>query len=83
MNMLNNGAVLTSANNARYTVIRFIAAGGQGEVYEVESKGKRFALKWYFKHSATAYQKKLLKRLLAGGAPDPRFLWPLDLVEGQ
>jgi len=72
-----------SQHRTIYTIIRFIASGGQGEVYEVEDKtnGRRYALKWYFKHSATAYQKKLISRLISRGQPDHRFLWPLDMIE--
>jgi len=65
-----------------FVVKRFIASGGQGEVYEVEDKsGKKYALKWYFKHSATAYQHKLIENLIKKGAPDGKFLWPLDLIK--
>ena len=84
MTMLKTGQKLPSKRGTTYTITRFIAAGGQGEVYEVEDKKSRssYALKWYFKHSATAYQKKLIERLVSRGKPDHRFLWPLDLVEG-
>jgi len=80
---LKNGAKLPSQHGTVYTIVRFIASGGQGEVYEVEDKagGRRYALKWYFKHSATAYQKKLIDRLISRGRPDHRFLWPLDMIE--
>lgn len=79
--MLKDGEKLLSKHRISYKVIRFIASGGQGEVYEVEDKnGARFALKWYFKHSATKYQQKLIERLIERGAPDSRFLWPLDII---
>ena len=83
MTNLKIGAKMPSQHGSIYTVIRFIASGGQGEVYEVEDKksGRRYALKWYFKHSATDYQKKLIERLISRGKPDPRFLWPLDMVQ--
>ena len=88
MTSLKIGAKLPSKHGAVYTVVRFIASGGQGEVYEVEDKknksGKgpaRYALKWYFKHSSTDYQKKLIERLISRGKPDHRFLWPLDMIE--
>jgi serine/threonine protein kinase len=83
MNSLPNGTKLFSKHRITYTIVRFIASGGQGEVYEVEDSvsGNRYALKWYFKHSATPYQLKLIRRLMERGAPDPRFLWPLDLVK--
>ena len=83
MASLKTGTKLLSQHGTVYTIIRFIAAGGQGEVYEVEDKktAGRYALKWYFKHSATDYQKKLITRLISRGAPDHRFLWPLDMIE--
>ncbi|MCL2840895.1 MAG: protein kinase [Defluviitaleaceae bacterium] len=78
---LSDGKKLLSKHRIAYKVIRFIASGGQGEVYEVEDKsGQRYALKWYFKHSATKYQQKLIERLIERGAPDERFLWPLDII---
>ncbi|MCL2224650.1 MAG: protein kinase [Defluviitaleaceae bacterium] len=78
---LPNGQKLLSKHRITYKVVRFIASGGQGEVYEVEDKnGQRLALKWYFKHSATKYQQKLIERLIERGAPDSRFLWPLDII---
>ena len=88
MTSLKIGQKLQSQHGTIYTVVRFIASGGQGEVYEVEDKKNsgsgpssgRYALKWYFKHSATPYQKKLIERLISRGAPDHRFLWPLDMI---
>jgi serine/threonine protein kinase len=80
---MKNGTRLRSVTKREYIIRRFIAAGGQGEVYEVEDTATKtaYALKWYFKHSATAYQRKLIKRLLDRGTPDSRFLWPLDMAE--
>lgn len=82
MTLLKVGEKLPSIHGRAYTIIRFIASGGQGEVYEVQDKagGKSWALKWYFKHSATDYQKKLVERLVSRGKPDHRFLWPLDMI---
>ena len=85
MNLLEIGEKLQSTHGVLYTVVRFIASGGQGEVYEVEDKSNnaRYALKWYFKNSATSYQKKLIEGLVSRGKPDHRFLWPLDMVVQQ
>lgn len=77
---LKPGTVLTSPCGS-YTVQRLLGSGGQGEVYEVESGGTRYALKWYFKKTATSEQKRILEDLIKKGSPDPCFLWPQDLIE--
>jgi serine/threonine protein kinase len=74
------GSVLTSDAGNRYDVIKLLGAGGQGEVYEVEHKGGRYALKWFFKHTATPAQKNIIGNLVAKGAPDATFLWPMDII---
>lgn len=61
----------------------FIGGGGQGEVYKVDVGGKPMALKWYFPHTATETQREILQRLVKKGSPDPRFLWPEDLVTSK
>ena len=77
---LQAGTILISESLNRYKVISLLGAGGQGEVYDVELNGKRFALKWYYKHMATREQKSILDNLVAKGAPDETFLWPQDLI---
>lgn len=74
------GTFLTSESSAKYKVVALLGAGGQGEVYDVESGGKHYALKWYFKHMATKDQKEILDNLLAKGSPDESFLWPQDII---
>ena len=78
--MLKTGETLLSESGSRYTVIALLGTGGQGEVYEVESGGRRHALKWYHPHMATKQQKAILDNLIAKGAPDSTFLWPQDLI---
>lgn len=77
---LKNGIILTSESGNKYKVEKLLGAGGQGEVYDVECDGKHYALKWYFKGSATARQKKILEEIIAKGAPDSSFLWPMELI---
>lgn len=77
---IKNGTILISESGNKYKVVSLLGAGGQGEVYDVECNGQHYALKWYFKGSATARQKKLLETIIAKGAPDESFLWPLELV---
>lgn len=77
---LKKGTVLVSENETEYTINELIGSGGQGEVYDVESDGKHYALKWYYKHMATRQQKENLENLIEKGSPDGLFLWPQDLV---
>lgn len=77
---LKNGTILTSESGNKYKVVSMLGAGGQGEVYDVECEGKHFALKWYFKGSATQRQKKILETIIAKGSPDSSFLWPMELI---
>lgn len=77
---LKPGTYLTSESGNKYKVISLLGAGGQGEVYDVECGGRHYALKWYFKETATAAQKKTLESIIAHGSPDPSFLWPQELV---
>lgn len=77
---IKNGTFLTSESGNKYKVISLLGAGGQGEVYDVECNGKHYALKWYFKGSATQRQKKILETIIAKGSPDAAFLWPLELI---
>ena len=79
---LQPGTILVSDAHVQYKVISLLGAGGQGEVYKVESGGKFYALKWYFPQSALPQQEKILKRLIDIGKPDDTFLWPNDLIHG-
>lgn len=62
------------------TVEKFLGGGGQGEVYKADLGGKALALKWYFPHQATEAQYVALKTLVEMGAPNDKFLWPLELA---
>jgi DNA-binding helix-hairpin-helix protein with protein kinase domain len=64
-------------------VEQFLAGGGQGEVYRASLAGKPVALKWYNDHSATQTQKTALEALVKKGAPNNRFLWPMDLASAD
>jgi DNA-binding helix-hairpin-helix protein with protein kinase domain len=62
---------------------RLVGAGGQGAVYECDVGGRRLALKWY--HPNVMQQDTTLReriaRLVSLGAPDARYLWPIDRAE--
>lgn len=77
---LKDGILLKSESGNIYRVNRLLGAGGQGEVYEVDCNGSLFALKWYFKHTATLSQKNILENLITKGRPDSTFLWPMDMI---
>lgn len=78
--LLKSGTILTSESGNKYVVKKLLGAGGQGEVYDVENGGKHYALKWYYKKTATNMQKNILDNLIAKGKPDNSFLWPEDLI---
>lgn len=75
-----NQHVITKSGK-RMSIIKFLGAGGQGEVYEVNIDGRRLALKWYFLQTGTPKQKLGIQKLIQSGKPDERFLWPIALVE--
>lgn len=77
---LKSGTILTSESGNRYTVKQLLGAGGQGEVYSVEAEHKTYALKWYYKNTATKNQKEILDNLIQSGPPDASFLWPQDMI---
>ena len=74
------GTILKSESGNKYTVIQLLGSGGQGEVYSVESRGKTYAMKWYYKNTATENQKEILDNLIQKGQPDVSFLWPQDMI---
>lgn len=81
--LLKAGTILTSESGNRYAVQKLLGAGGQGEVYDVENGGEHYALKWYYRKTATTMQKEILENLIAKGSPDQSFLWPEDLIFKQ
>ncbi len=62
------------------TVKAFLGGGGQGEVYKAQLENREVALKWYFKEQASDNQKQALEKLIEKGAPNDKFLWPLNLA---
>lgn len=79
--LLKNGQTLFTSSGKLCTVKSLIGSGGQGEVYLADFAGKEHALKFYFSEFATPDQKRIITDLISKGSPDPRFLWPIELVD--
>lgn len=77
---LKSGTTLVSESGNKYMVEKLLGAGGQGEVYSVIANHKAYALKWYYKNTATRNQKEILDNLIQSGPPDTSFLWPQDMI---
>ncbi len=75
--------ILTETSKLPCVVENFLGGGGQGEVYKASLSGKSVAIKWYFKQTATPAQRAALDILIKRGAPNDRFLWPIELVSAR
>jgi eukaryotic-like serine/threonine-protein kinase len=80
LGMLKIGQRIQTESGMSGETDRLLGTGGQGEVYRVLLASKPMALKWYFPDSATAQQWQTLDMLVKRGAPNDKFLWPLELV---
>lgn len=81
--ILRIGQTIRTESGGACRVERFLGGGGQGEVYEANWEGKRFALKWYYPHTATASQMDRLRLLVSKGSPSEKFLWPVEICSSQ
>ena len=75
--------VRTESSGVTCEVEQFLGGGGQGEVYRANLGGNPVALKWYFPSQATIEQRNALEVLVKLGAPNDKFLWPLDLTSAN
>ncbi|NET43468.1 serine/threonine protein kinase [Okeania sp. SIO2B3] len=83
MSQLQDGQnIATEISSANCIIEKRLAEGGQGEVYQVNVNGESMALKWYFPHivEQDPRQKERLQNAIQSGAPNDRFLWPIDLA---
>lgn len=79
--ILKLGQTVQTASGLACQVDAFLGSGGQGEVYRATlAGGQRIAVKWYFAAQATPEQRAALDTLIKKGAPNARFLWPLELT---
>lgn len=81
MQILGNRKLLYTNEGLSLKVLELLGSGSQGEVYLVEWRSSKFALKWYYKASANIEQFKQIKTLISMESPDFNFLWPLKLIE--
>ncbi|MEE0913147.1 MAG: hypothetical protein U0L76_00995 [Ruminococcus sp.] len=81
---LTKGQRIKTKFSGNVTVEKYLAEGGQGEVYVVDYNGQKKALKWYKKGSLgekpDAFYKNIEQNVMRG-APSSEFLWPLDITE--
>lgn len=75
-------SVQTLTSGASCKIEKLLGAGGQGEVYEAKLGTETVALKWYFPHylQSDPEIRNRLQKAIELGAPDSRFLWPIELV---
>jgi len=77
------GKVISTDFGAPIKIVKYLASGGQGDVYIVEYAGKKKALKWYnplaLKEPDAFYDN--LKHNADKGSPDKAFLWPDAVTE--
>lgn len=79
---LTQGQKIKTIDGEIILVEKFLASGGQGEVYKVNFRGESKALKWYtcsFPNEDAFYEN--LKKNVGMGSPSREFLWPLALTE--
>jgi eukaryotic-like serine/threonine-protein kinase len=73
--------VQMESSGATCQVEQFLGSGGQGEVYRANLEGNSVALKWYYPNQASREQWDGLEALIKKGAPNDRFLWPMDVAQ--
>ena len=77
MSLFKNGDIIETIEGNKIKIDKYLASGGQGDVYQVTYKGKSKALKWYktFGNDSKSFYANLKANVLSG-APDKIFLWP-------
>jgi eukaryotic-like serine/threonine-protein kinase len=75
--------VRTEISRMNCEIEAFLGGGGQGEVYRAKLDGKDVAVKWYYPDSATSKQRTVLETLIMKGAPNDKFLWPIELASAD
>ncbi|MBR7160804.1 MAG: protein kinase, partial [Clostridia bacterium] len=73
---------LRAIDGAPIKILKHLGRGGQGDVYLVEYKNEKKALKWYHtlgKHPQAFYDNMI--NMMKKGAPNHAFLWPEAITE--
>lgn len=77
------GKVIKTTVGTPLTIVKYLASGGQGDVYVVDYNGEKKALKWYttsaFGNPDAFYDN--LQKNVAKRSPDAAFLWPIAVTE--
>lgn len=86
MEQFQKGKIILTKSGISAKVVKYLAGGGQGDVYIVEYMGEEKALKWYkpkglkrMKNKKGFYEN-LIKNA-SKGSPDKAFLWPITVTE--
>lgn len=83
MALFEPGKVIKTDCGGQIKIVKYLAGGGQGDVYEVNYGGKSKALKWYktkaLRDPDAFYEN--LRRNAEKGSPDKAFLWPEAVTE--
>ncbi len=83
MSLFQVGDTIPTKSGFPVKIQKYLASGGQGDVYMVEYKGEKKALKWY-KPSVLKNPRKFYENLQNNakkGSPDKAFLWPIAVTE--
>lgn len=83
MDKFDPGKIIKTDSGAPIKIVKYLASGGQGDVYIVEYGGKQKALKWYnplaLRNTDAFYEN--LKHNAEKGSPYKAFLWPDAVTE--
>lgn len=82
MAQFNVGDKIKTTFGTSIQIEKYLAGGGQGDVYVIDYGGKKKALKWYKNvgNDPDAFYANL-KRNVEKGSPDKAFLWPEAITE--
>ena len=79
--MLEPNQILFTDSDCKMVRVRhYIGGGAQGQVFCSEWQGQSVALKCYLPLQSTSEQRLAIQTLIRFGSPNPRFLWPIEMV---